>query len=125
MESAFDYLPKEIDAVPVISNQFYYVEDVNVSVGGSFGGFSTAGLHGQRLQSRLNVHMMGRDGESILHQTFLGESEEKIFSNEDDTCTLKTRVSGKEQKPSGSWAARPKLISSKPQGKEAKDRDIW
>lgn len=88
MEDAFDYLPKEIDAVLVISNQFYYVEDVNVSVGGSFGGFSTAGLHGQRVQSRLDVHMMDREGESILFRTFVGESEEKIFGNEDDKFTL-------------------------------------
>jgi hypothetical protein len=78
--AAFDSLPEEVDAIMVISNYFSFIEDVGFQVGG----ISTAGLHKQRVQSQLTVYMLTRDGKKILHKIFMGTSEDKLGSHEDD-----------------------------------------
>lgn len=78
--AAFDSLPKEVDAVMVLSNNFIFLEDMTFSVGG----LSTAGLLKQRVQSQLTVYMLTRDGKKILHKIFLGDSEDTLGGGDED-----------------------------------------
>lgn len=79
MTTAFDSLPKDVDAVMVLSNHFSFQEDVTVGVGG----MSSAGLSKQRVLSQLSVQMITRNGKKIMHKTFRGTSEDKLSSKGD------------------------------------------
>ncbi|MDZ7846315.1 MAG: hypothetical protein U5L96_05900 [Owenweeksia sp.] len=79
MES-FEYLPKNIDAVIVVSNTFSLEQVATFEVGG----VSTAGLGKQAVRSDLTVQMVNRNGKKILYKTFLGISEGKLSSRENE-----------------------------------------
>jgi len=81
---SFDHLPSDIDAVMVLSNHFNFVESMNFGVGG----ISSAGLHGQRVQSLLTVYILNRDGKKILHRSFTGTSDGKLEEKEEGGPSL-------------------------------------
>ncbi len=72
--AAFDHLPRNIDAVLVLSNNFAFQEDMAVSVGG----ISTSGLAKQRVNSTITIYMVNHEGKKIFYKSFIGVSQGKL-----------------------------------------------
>lgn len=76
MLRSFKYLPRSVDAVAIINNNFQFIEDATFSVGG----ISTAGMGKQRVQSLLTISIYNRDAKKVFYKSFIGNSGGKLGS---------------------------------------------
>ncbi len=87
IKKAFNYLPENIDAVMVVSSRLWFDEDATFNVGG----YSSAGLSNQRVQSALTVCIVNKNGKKVFYKSFLGKSAGKL-GDEDNKFTLNELV---------------------------------